>query len=71
MQRIRLHNGHTQEGCQLHKEKSRPEFIGGTERCHIDINVDEDWRPAAAILNMIPILRLSDFIVFNGFVGYF
>lgn len=71
MQWIRFHNGHTQEGCQLHTEKSRPQSIGGTERCHVDINVDEDRHPASAILNMIPILRLSDFIVFNGFVGYF
>lgn len=81
MQWIRFHNGHTQEGCKLHTKKSHPEFVGGSERCHIDINAAAAairriffyWQRALRpILNMIPILRLIDFIVFIGFnVGYF
>lgn len=38
MQRIRLHNGHTQEGSQLHTKEPRPKSTRRPERCHIDID---------------------------------
>lgn len=60
MQWLRFHNGHTQEGCELHKEKSRPQFVGGPERCHIHIENDGGiLHNSTAVLNMIPIVRLS------------